>query len=56
MSAIIGTLTFFTISLSAIEESSSGHETLTRSAPSLCISFICLIVALISVVSVLVID
>ena len=37
-------------------ELSSGQETLTISAPSSVISFICLIVALTSVVRVLVID
>ena len=42
--------------LEAFDEDSSGHETLTKSAPSPCISLICLMVALISVVKVFVID
>ena len=56
MSAIIGTLECLQISLSAFVEFSSGHETLTKSAPSLASSSICLFVADISVVRVLVID
>ena len=56
MSAIIGTLECLQISLSALVESSSGQDTLTKSAPSLIKSSICLTVAITSVVNVLVID
>ena len=46
MSAITGSLTLYVISFNAFVESSSGHETLTMSAPSSWIAFIWSIVAL----------
>jgi len=45
MSATIGAFTFLTINLSAFVDSSSGHETLTMSAPASSSDLICLIVS-----------
>src|SRR6056300_968164 len=56
MSATIGIFISLTILASEAVDSSSGHETLTISAPASSKSFICLIVPLTSVVKVLVID
>ena len=51
-----GISTCLTISFNALDDDSSGHETLTKSAPSSWIELICFIVATTSVVKVLVID
>ena len=56
MSATIGTEENLTISFKALLLSLSGIDTLTKSPPSLTIESICLIVALVLVVSVFVID
>ena len=56
MSATIGTVTSRTISRSARFESASGQDTRTISAPACSRAWICSMVALTSVVSVLVID
>ena len=56
MSATIGILVSLTIFFKAFVESSSGQDTLTMSAPASCNLPICFIVALVSVVSVLVMD
>ncbi len=54
MSATIGIFTAFTISGSAAVDSSSGQETRTMSQPAASTSWICLMVAAASAVSVLV--
>ena len=56
MSATIGISTCLVISFKALDDASSGQETLTMSAPSSWISIICLIVDLTFVVNVFVID